>query len=143
VYAGGGFTTAGGNEANYIAKWDGSAWSSLSSGMGRTDTYLPYVRALAAAGGDLYAGGDFTTAGEVAANHIAKWDGSVWGPLGQGMPGGDQYTTVFALAMSGSNVYAGGNFTNADGSAAINIARWDGRAWSPLGSGMNNPVYAL
>ena len=29
------------------------------------------------ASGTLYAGGDFTTAGGVSANYIAKWDGSV------------------------------------------------------------------
>ena len=27
------FTTAGGVAANYIAKWNGSAWSALGSGM--------------------------------------------------------------------------------------------------------------
>ena len=37
LYAGGGFTTAGGVPANYIAKWDGSAWSALGSGMDGDD----------------------------------------------------------------------------------------------------------
>jgi len=36
------------------------------------------VYALAVAGGDLYAGGGFTTAGANAANYIAKWNGSSW-----------------------------------------------------------------
>ena len=35
----------------------------------------------------LYAGGAFTTAGGVAANHIAKWNGSSWSALGSGMNG--------------------------------------------------------
>ena len=35
--------------------------------------------------GNLYAGGFFTTAGEVSANYIAKWDGAAWSPLGIGM----------------------------------------------------------
>ena len=72
LYAGGGFTTAGGVSANRIAKWDGSSWSALGSGMNST------VNALAVdASGNLYAGGYFTTAGGVSANYIAKWDGSV------------------------------------------------------------------
>src|SRR3972149_6550920 len=33
LYAGGGFTTAGGTRANRIAKWDGTTWAPLGSGM--------------------------------------------------------------------------------------------------------------
>ena len=80
LYAGGYFTTAGGVTANYIAKWNGSAWSALGSGMGGDPVY-----ALAVSGTNLYAGGDFTTAGGVSANYIAKWDGSAWSALGSGM----------------------------------------------------------
>ena len=42
---------------------------------------------------------------------------------------------VYALAVSGTNLYAGGDFTTAGGSAATNIAKWDGSSWSALGSG--------
>ena len=50
---------------------------------------------------------------------------------------------VSALAVSGSDLYAGGDFTTAGGSAANNIAQWNGSSWSALGSGMNGSVYAL
>lgn len=77
VYAGGSFNTAGDSSANYIAKWDGTTWSTLGSGMNG------FVTALAVAGnGDLYAGGNFTTAGGVSANRVAKWDGSTWSRSG-------------------------------------------------------------
>ena len=46
-------------------------------------------------GHDLYAGGGFTTAGGVAANRIAKWNGSAWSALGSGMNG-----AVYALAVA-------------------------------------------
>ena len=39
--------------------------------------------------------------------------------------------------MSGTNLYAGGEFTIAGGVTANYIAKWDGNAWSALGSGMN------
>ena len=35
--------------------------------------------------GNLYVSGCFTVVGDVIANHIAKWDGSSWGPLSSGM----------------------------------------------------------
>src|ERR1043166_8436467 len=132
LYIGGSFTTAGGIPANYVAKWNGSAWSALGSGMNAV------VSALAVSGTNLYAGGSFTTAGGIAANYIAKWNGSAWSALGSGM-----HAAVLALAVSGTNLYAGGSFTTAGGTAANSIAKWNGTTWSALGSGMNSVVYAL
>ena len=66
VYAGGRFSKAGGSAANYVAKWNGSVWSAVGSGMDN------YVSALAATGSNLYAGGGFTTAGAGWANLAAS-----------------------------------------------------------------------
>ncbi|MBP7951227.1 MAG: hypothetical protein KA004_16370, partial [Verrucomicrobiales bacterium] len=51
--------------------------------------------------------------------------------------------TVEALAVSGSDLYAGGNFTTAGGTSANRIAKWNGSAWSALGSGVNDRVHDL
>jgi hypothetical protein len=66
------------------------------------------VLALGISGNMLYAGGNFTTAGGVAANYIAQWDGTSWLPMGSGMN-----NVVNALTVSGNALYAGGNFTTA------------------------------
>ena len=137
LYAGGWFNMAGGISANRIAKWDGTAWSALGSGMtGDSDA----VRALVADGaGNLYAGGRFSMAGGVSANHIAKWDGTAWSILGTGMD-----DTVYALALDeAGNLYAGGAFRTAGGVSGNHVAKWDGAVWSPLGSFANNVVFAL
>ncbi|MEK0448207.1 MAG: hypothetical protein RL088_475, partial [Verrucomicrobiota bacterium] len=132
LIVGGMFTFIGTVPANRIAKWNGSAWSALGSGMDGQ------VLALAVIGSDLYAGGSFTTAGGVSANRIAKWNGSAWSALGTGMN-----NIVRALAVSGSDLYAGGSFTSAGVVSASRIAKWDGSAWSALGTGMNSTVRAL
>ncbi len=91
----------------------------------------------------LYAGGDFTIAGGVPANHIAKWDGKAWSPLGSGL-GGDLSALLVAKALAvfddgtGSALFAAGGFTAAGGIEANGIAKWNGKAWSPLGSGLKD-----
>jgi hypothetical protein len=122
--------------ASGIAKWDGNAWSALGSGMNSS------VLALAVSGTNLYAGGEFTTAGGVPAKYIAAWNGSAWSGLGSGMSGGPS-PSVYALAVNGTDLYAGGEFSTASGVTASGIAKWDGNAWSALGSGMNGEVCAL
>src|ERR1039458_9704076 len=73
--------------------------------------------------------------GAVGRRSVRGW-GAVLG--GAGGRGGDGYGAyVNALAVSGSNVYAGGDFTMAGGSAANDIAQWNGSTWSALGSGIS------
>jgi hypothetical protein len=45
---------------------------------------------------------------------------------------------VNALAVSGNgDLYAGGSFTIAGGVSANRVAKWNGTAWSPVGSGFD------
>src|SRR5437879_3011253 len=68
----------------------------------------------------------------------ATFSDANWTAVSSGMKG-----YVYALAVSGSDLYAGGSFTTAGGSAAYYIAKWNGSSWAALGSGMNGEVYAL
>ncbi|MHC1727311.1 MAG: hypothetical protein AB9866_15115 [Syntrophobacteraceae bacterium] len=141
LYVGGSFDWAGSVAASSIVKWNGKGWSTLGSGIDGT------IYALGVDGeGNLFAGGLFKSAGGVDANNIAKWNGSAWSALGSGMYIPDLYadSTVNSLAVDGNeNLYAGGYFSTAGGATASHIARWDGSAWSALGSGMNAKVLAL
>lgn len=134
LHAGGNFLTAGGVTTNHIAKWNGTTWSDLATGMDSL------VYALACdSGGNLYAAGDFTKAGGVGVSRVAKWNGGSWSALGSGMNG-----PVRAVACDrNGSVYVGGEFTTAGGVGANYIAKWNGSAWSVLGSGTNGPVNAL
>src|ERR1041384_4485682 len=137
IYAVGLFTTAGGVNANFIAKWDGSSWSALGSGLNNT------TWAVAVIDSDIYAGGSFTTAGGLSANFIARWDGSNWFSLNSATPHYGLDGEVDALTVNGSDIYAGGWFTTAGGVITNRIAKWNGSGWSALGGGMNDFVRAL
>jgi hypothetical protein len=104
------------------------------------------VRALLGLGnGDLVAGGTFATAGGIAANCIARWNGGAWNALGNGidptLPFGSAVQALAALPNG--DLVAGGSFAAASGVPAANVARWNGTSWSALGSGCNNTVKAL
>jgi hypothetical protein len=129
VYAGGRFAAAGRVPANGIAKWNGHNWSALGDGV-RSGTNEGVVRALATRGKNLYAGGQFVTAGEVSAYNIAKWDGHSWSTLGSGIRG--NLEQVLTVGVSRNIVYVGGRFTTAGGVSASNIAKWNGIHWSAL-----------
>jgi len=131
LYVSGNFTKVGGVSANGIAKWDGTKWSALGSG-------IDGISVLAVSGTTLYAGGKFTTAGGTPANNIARWDGTKWSALGSGLN-----DWVSALAVSATTLYAGGYFTTAGGVSANHIAKWDGAGWSGLGLGTNVWVSSL
>src|SRR5262245_7059290 len=76
LYIAGYFTIAGDVFATNIAKWNGTNWSALGSGLQGNPGFWPDLYALAVSGNDLYAAGHFTTAGGSPATNIAKWDGS-------------------------------------------------------------------
>jgi hypothetical protein len=147
VYAGGNFTKAGSNVVNYIAKWDGSNWSALGSGMG--GGVLRFVNSMAVSGTNLYAGGLFSWAtnsggASVTVSNIAKWNGAAWTNLSSGLTFN---LGANSLAVSGNDLYAGGSFQFAGGNPASALAKWDGTNWTALGSGVagGSPptVYAL
>ena len=100
MYAGGQFTSVGGQTRNRIA--------ALAATTGTPTTWNPnaggIVRALAVSGWTTYAGGEFTTIGGQTRNWLAALDSAgaatTWNPNVSG--------TIRALAVSDSTVYTGG-----------------------------------
>lgn len=93
--------------------------------------------------GTLYVGGSIGSISGVTVNGIASWNGTSWAALGTGV-GTIAVDSVHALAVGADGtLYAGGSFSTMGGTAAANIAKWNGSTWSALGSGTNNLVSAL
>ena len=87
--------------------------------------------------GELVAAGKFDTAGDVACNNIALWNGSGWQPIGGGITGG-LFHYVASLAEFDGDLIVGGYFKKAGDEACNSIARWDGNSWHALRSGVGH-----
>ncbi|MGD9690422.1 MAG: hypothetical protein AB7K52_11845 [Phycisphaerales bacterium] len=132
TYAGGSFTASGATTVNRVARFDGSNWQPLGTGMNSGT-----VHALRLFNGALYAGGTFTTAGGVNTGGLARWNGSAWSAVGGVLNG-----SVFSLAVHNNELIIGGQFSGVAGST--NIMKFNGTALSALAStGANASVRAL
>ncbi len=138
LYAAGVFRNVGGVPARFIAQWNGTAWRGLGPGFD-----APVYALAVGPDGSLYAGGGFTNGPYPPFNHVARWDGTAWNRLGQGPANGVSGTVSELEFGADGMLYAAGNFTVAGGSVVNRVARWDGDAWSALGSGINDVVYGL
>ncbi len=143
VYVGGWFQNVGGSvKALNMAKWTGTKWSALGSGLDNE------VKALTWTGTRLYAGGKFTTSPTTPTatplNYIGCWDGTTWLALAAdtsagavkgvgGVAGYDYYVTSLATATvpgqtagtTAKVVLVGGYFTTAVGKTIYRVARLD------------------
>ena len=145
LVAGGAFTqTAGGTHLAYVARWNGSAWFPLANGAIELTNVVNALVTLP--NGNVIVGGDFLQdfAHSVTWNRVARWDGSTWNAMGTGIPGATGSVVVEALArMPNGDVVVGGAFSSAGGVTVSNVARWNGSAWSNMGTGNDGQVRRL
>ena len=75
LYVGGNFTTAGGLPTGGVARWDGSAWSSLpdASGSGLDGAVFALLSYDDGRGPALWAGGSFLRAGARPSSNAGRW----------------------------------------------------------------------
>jgi hypothetical protein len=149
LYVGGMFWGAGGVNALGIARWDGTSWSDVGSGVVGgpfVSGFLPGITDFVVFddgfGPALYAAGNFVEVDGLQTSNIARWDGQAWSSVGGGTNGPLDALAVFDDG-SGPALYVGGSFSTAGGVAANNIARWDGISWSNLDTGVIGEVHAM
>jgi hypothetical protein len=136
LYVGGEFSNGAGRPSA-----DGLLACDLGSGAStsilRFDDGPGYaVYALAAdSNGTLYAGGPFSDLDGISnADHVAVYAGTGWTGLGQGLQG-VVTGIVRSLTATGTDLYVGADQTDIAGiPQADHLARWDGTAWSAVGS---------
>src|SRR6266566_355291 len=111
-------------------------WAGFSNALAGGNPTL--VNAIAVSGTNLYVGGDFSSAGGVSANRIAKWDGVGWSALSAGSSNGFDLPALAVAITPVGEVYVGGRFSQAGGASASRIAKWDGANWASLGNGLTS-----
>jgi len=129
---------------NNIATYNDTAWSAMGNGFDWG------VMALAIYNGELYAAGCFEASNDYTTplNKVAKWTGSTWVQVGEGLGlSTDGYKdSVLALCVDSVNnkLYAGGTFTQTGlGVPARHLAEWNGTNWVEVGGGTDDFVWAL
>lgn len=134
MYATGNFTGLGGAaDTARIAKWTGSGWTPLGTGLQNQ-----FSNALASFNGQLYVGGYFDSAGGVTGtNKFARWDGAAWHSVNAQM---DNFqNSVWALKTyddgTGEALYVAGNYISINGQTISHLSRFDGTNYTAVGSG--------
>ena len=134
IYVGGEFNTVGDVERNNLAAV-GIDGTLLSWDPNISDS----VNALAISGSTVYAGGKFSTVGGVERKNLVAigTNGTLldWSPSVKDVKVENDYSSVNALAISGSTIYVGGEFSAVDGVERKNLAAIDTNGtlldWSP------------
>jgi hypothetical protein len=140
LYAGGSFSFAGAGPAASLAVWRGGVWSEVGGGV-HFGTGLGVVDCLEVFQGSLYVGGFYDNVGGLAANALARWNGSAWSTLGAGVNYGGSTAQVSRLlavnlaSTGGAALIVAGTISSAGGVASGPVARWNGASWASMNSG--------
>ncbi len=128
-----------------VARWDGTTWQPIAT---TSQTASTAVLALTSyddgSGPRLYACGRFTEIFGTSFARIARWDGTSWSPLGQGLTSsfGARSLAVYDEG-AGPRLFVCGPFTAADGLPLRGLARWDGSTFSDVGGFSNTAAQDL
>ncbi|MFN8166118.1 MAG: T9SS type A sorting domain-containing protein [Bacteroidia bacterium] len=134
IFVCGEFSRVNTDTINGIAKWNGINWENVGGGLaGGMSPYpgLRYPHQLQVYNGELYVIGNFTTAGGITVNGIAKWNGSSWSAVGSGFN-----AVGYGMGEYNGELFAGGEFTTAGGIIVSRIAKWNGSLWQDPGIGV-------
>lgn len=139
MYVAGFFTEIDGTPITYLGKLTGSGWVSVGTISNRVFTLENDGDSV------LYIGGSFTSInGDSDMSGIARFDGTTWSPLGQGITTG-QVRDIEIDPVTGDIIVGGSisNCRNADGSlvSVKRLGRWDGSSWSQFGVFTNDATF--
>ncbi|MFM7016341.1 MAG: T9SS type A sorting domain-containing protein [Bacteroidota bacterium] len=135
LYVVGNFPTISGVTVNGIAKYNGTTWSALGTGVNNVASEYPV--AVKVVGSSLYVGGNMTLVGGYFANGFAKWNGSAWS-----IPNTAGYTIGGSMSMTAINndLYIATNSSYQSGAWQYGVFKYNGSAFTRLGNYFDAPI---
>ncbi len=130
-----------------VEHWNGSAWSVVASpSPGTFDNRLVSVAALSPT--NIWAVGYYALNDTSSRVLIEHWNGAKWNVFSGLNPGSATTYNRFnsVTAISASDVWAAGNYTNAQGTPETLVEHWNGQRWSLVASpspGTVNDLYGI
>ncbi len=135
-----GFIDTSGSKKGYMLRLDSNfKWHVVPNSTYISNRFMNYVYAAAVYNNELYLTGGFDSIGNIAANHVAKWDGTNWMPVGLGV----YHEYGSALKVFQNELYMGGAFSKAGNVTVDNLAKWNGSEWSDVGGGISPNYWAF
>jgi hypothetical protein len=139
IYITGYFTKAGNTIVHGIAKWNGTNWIAIGTGLKDSIGGYGHGNRFELINNELYLCGAFDSVAGVSAHSIAKFDGTNWSAVNN-FPIistiGD-YNYIYDVALFNNELYVCGLFYN---STIYNIIKWNGTNWIPADYGIRGGI---
>lgn len=137
LYATGFFNNLCGVITPYLARYDGTSFQPVGTGLVREGHQLRSI------GSDLFFVGYEPG---TDSNWVYRWDGTTFQPFGEGVyltnasPGFSQTANLYALLDFNGSLVACGEFDRVGARAISGIMQWNGSGWDSLGSGLSGNI---
>ncbi|MFO0859450.1 MAG: hypothetical protein U0570_02755 [Phycisphaerales bacterium] len=114
-----------------IARWNGTAWGAVGSGVGSSGNPVNAIAVLP--DGRVVVGGSFAVSASQILN-VAIWEDGTWKKLDAGL--NDRVDSI--LAMPDGRIVAAGGFSASGAKTMRAVAQWNGQAWEAMGNGLTS-----
>ncbi len=138
LFLGGSFDVLGDYPCENIFKYENGTATCVGGGVkesyqgivGRT-MFTSSISSMKVLDKHLYVVGNFTKAGNISVESIAKWNGLTWDSLSSGLQG-SKYGQYKLAVDSSYKLLVAGKLTSAGGVSCNGLASWDGKKWEAI-----------
>ncbi len=135
IYGAGFFEEICGEEASYLAEWNGTNWEASELALSDANHSMKQI------GDKLYFANYRRSANDTSWLYV--YDGTSIEKFGDGFIyefGGGNWPNIYDVVEFQGDIYVSGEFNRAGGNEILGIARWDGNEWIDVGGGLKQYI---